>query len=140
MAPVTDNHQAGPVRCVYECSITFTMHPHNGPAERLTHWCTALAHPHLRDNAKNLSLLMVGAAFPHVLPVATAKPCTRRKPCGGQLPGAHGSQAAFCVVPKCHQDGSILPSSPHAAKLVSSSLPVQCGWEPLPSLTLRHGS
>lgn len=140
MAPVTDNHQAGPGSGVYECSITFTIHPCNGPAGRLTHWCMAPAHPHLCDDAKNLSLLTAGAAFPHVLPAAAAKLCTRRELYGGQLPGACGGQAALCFVPRCHQDGSILPSSPHAAKSASSSLPARCGWEPLLSLTLRHGS
>lgn len=136
MAPVTDDHQAGPGRDAYECSIAFTMHPCNGPAERLTCWCTAPAHLHLHYNAKNLSLLTVGAAFPRI----SATPRTRTKPCGEQLPGAHGDQAAFCVVPKCHYDGSILPSSPHAAKPANSSLPAWCSWYPLPSLTLRHGS
>lgn len=135
MAPVTDNHQAGPVRGFYECSITFTRHPHNGPAERLTHWCTVLAHPHSRDSAKNLTLLMAGSAFPCVSPAAAAKRSTRRKPCG---------QAAFCSVPRCHQDGFISPSSPHAAKPASSFPPgaVQLGASAIPhakAWQLGHG-
>jgi len=69
MALVTDNHQAGPGRSVYECSITFTMHPPQRDGREINPLVHGTSTPWPVRQCQNTSLLTVGTVFPCVLPL-----------------------------------------------------------------------